>query len=351
MAKLATAAELPAEYLQALHELQVAPLWPSLRGVLPYGPPPRQAAVAHWSYSAIRPLLIEAGQLTPIEKAERRVLVMCNPGYGLDRLQATATIYIGLQLILPGEEAPNHRHSPSAIRMIIEGTGGYTSVEGEKLQMEAGDLILTPSGLWHEHGHEGSDPVVWMDALDLPLVYYMDSSYAEEDALQHAPDLPDASQTRYRRSGLLPYNELRSQSPYPMMRFPWRDTRQALLELSSARDGDELVHLAYVNPLTGAECLPVLGCSAFMLRPGETARLPRRTASTVLHIREGQGEGEIDGQTIGWNQHDIISAPPYVNTVMRNGSSQNPAFVFMVDDAPLQRCMKIYREFATGEEL
>ena len=351
MAELATFEELPSEYLSALTDLDVAPLWPSLRALLPYGPPVRRAQVAHWQYAKIRPLLLQAGDLTPIEKAERRVLVMCNPGYGLENLQATASIYIGLQLIMPGEEAPNHRHSPSALRMIVEGNGGYTTVAGEKLPMAPGDLVLTPSGLWHEHGHEGSDPVVWMDALDLPLIYNLDSSYAEEEALQNAPDVPDASKTRYTRSGLLPYDELGSRADYPMMRYPWGDTRTALINLAGSKAENELVHLAYVNPVTGGECLPILGCSAFMLRAGETAKLTRRTASAVLYVLEGSGESRIDEHTITWDAHDITAIPTYADVVIRNGSTSKPAFLFMVDDAPLQRRLRFYREFKSGEAL
>ena len=351
MTQLATIDELPPEYLSALTDLDVAPLWPQLRALLPYGPPPRQANVAHWQYEKIRPLLLQAGEYTPIEKAERRVLVMCNSGFPIENLQATASIYIGLQLILPGEEAPNHRHSPSALRMIVEGSGGFTSVSGEKLPMEPGDLVLTPSGLWHEHGHEGSDPVVWMDALDLPVIHYLESSYAEEAPLQNAPDIPDASQTRYTRSGLLPYDELGAQAAYPMLRFPWKEVRNALIDLSRARSSEELVHLAYINPQTGEECLPILGCSAMMLRPGETAKLVRRTASAVIHVLEGNGESLIDGETVAWDIHDITAIPTYADIEIRNGSTKNPAFLFMVDDAPLQRKLRFYREFKPGEEL
>ena len=83
----------------------------------------------------------------------------------------------GMQLLLPGEWAPAHRHTPNAVRMIVEGEGAYTTVDGEKCPMSRGDLILTPTGLWHEHGHDGDEPVIWLDVLDLPLVYYMEASY------------------------------------------------------------------------------------------------------------------------------------------------------------------------------
>ena len=223
-----------------------------------------------WRYADIRPQLLRAGELTPIERAERRVLVLCNPGLGLESMQATPSIYVGLQLILPGEKAPNHRHTPSAIRFVIEGNGGYTIVEGEKLPMEKGDLILTPSLLWHDHGHEGEGPVVWLDALDLPLVYGLEASYAIEAPPQQVTRPAGHSTRRYRQGGVIPYAALGAQrAQYPLLRFPWKDVRRALDTLSAVTPSDERVHVAYVNPETGRECLPTLGFSALLLRPGE----------------------------------------------------------------------------------
>ncbi len=155
MSQLGTLEDLPLEYRNGLTSQNLVPLWPNLRAALPYNIPSRRTKPMVWRYSDIRPELLKAGELTPIEKAERRVLVLANPGLGLDNMQATPSIYIGMQLILPRETAPNHKHTPSAVRFVVEGEGGFTVVEGEKMPMEKGDLILTPSGLWHEHGHEG----------------------------------------------------------------------------------------------------------------------------------------------------------------------------------------------------
>ena len=343
MSKLQSAADLPKEYLSALTSINLQPLWPSLRTLIAHGTPTRSSVPVHWCYPQVRELLMQAGDLTPIEKAERRVLVLCNPGLGIDNLQATPSIYVGLQLILPGEDAPNHRHSPSAIRLIVEGAGGFTTVEGERLPMEPGDLILTPSGLWHEHGHTGSEPVIWMDALDLPLIYYLETSQAQEAPLQHAPVRLDSSQTKFRRAGLLPYDQLHDHNPYPMLRYPWKETREALTELASATDRDGLVQLAYINPVTGQECLPILGFSALMLRPGENADLGRRTCSAVTHGIEGHGSSEIDDSDFDWNPHDMTVIPPHASCTLRNHSSSSPAFLFIVDDAPLHRKLGFYR--------
>ena len=346
MSELGTIDELPKEYLADLSQQDLVPLWPFLRGFLPYGIPERKTQPAIWHYNKIRPLLYKAGELTPIEKAERRVLVLCNPGHEATDALITPTIYAGLQLIKPGEVAPNHKHTPSAVRLVVEGSGGYTTVRGEKLPMEPGDLILTPPGLYHEHGHEGDEPVVWMDALDLPLVYRMEASYCTEAAPQSIIDTPDSSQTAFRRSGLLEYSTLdRERNNYPLLRFPWKDTREALISLSKVKAKGELVHLAYVNPETGEECMPVLGFSAFMLRPGEEISMTKRSSSGVLKIVEGTGQAEIDGSEFNWDVHDIMAIPTHARVKISNKSSVESAFLFLVDDAPLQRKIRIYEEF------
>ena len=338
--------ELPASYLQQLTNLDLVPLWPFLRGFLPYHKPERNTRPAHWSYESVRPLLLQAGDLTPIEKAERRVLVLCNPGLDPEDAMITPTIYAGLQLIQPGETAPNHKHTPSAVRFVIEGSGGFTTVDGEKLPMEPGDLILTPPGMWHEHGHDGDGPIIWMDALDLPLIYSLEASYCTEGDSQNPSPNPDRSQTKYRRAGVLPYKSLERQDQgFPLLRFPWTEVRQALRDLATVTPKGEAVQLAYVNPETGRECMPVLGFSALMLRPGEELTLPRRSPSGVLKVVEGSGQASIDGEDFDWVQHDIMAIPTHSAIVLRNGSSQQEAYLFLVDDAPLHRKLGFYEEF------
>lgn len=346
MSELGTMSDLPADYLSALSGDNLLPLWPVLRGLLPRGRPERRTLPTLWRYQAIRPLLLEAGRLTPIEKAERRVLVLVNPGLGDHAMRATSTIYAGMQLILPGETAPNHRHSPSAVRFVVEGNGGFTAVDGEKCPMEKGDLILTPAKLWHEHGHDGPGPVIWLDALDLPMVYDFEASYAIEGPSQQIGNAADSSQTRYRRSGLVPYRSLgRPRPDYPLLRFPWREVRAALEAFASACSPGERVQLAYVNPETGQECLPTLGFSALMLRPGEELRLPRRSASALIHVIEGEGEAEIDGETLVFAEADSIAVPTHADVGLANRSVGRPAFLFVIDDAPMQRKLGFYEEF------
>ena len=339
--------DLPADYLRALHAQNTLPLWPSLRALLPPNLPARKTLPTHWRYADVRPNVLRAGELAPIEKAERRVIVLANPGLGLETMRATPTIYIGLQLILPGETAPNHRHTPSAVRFVVEGQGGWTLVDGEKLPMERGDLILTPPGLWHEHGHDGSGPVIWLDALDLPLVYAIEASFSTPGAPQATSLAAGHGLARYGQGGVLPYAVLDApqRRQYPMLRYPWQQVKASLDTLASMTPKHEPVQLAYVNPETGRECLPTLGFSAIELRPGEELRMKRRSASAVLHGVEGSGSAVVDGVTFRFDEADTIAVPTHATLQLANASSSRPSYLFMVDDAPLQRRMAIYQVF------
>jgi len=121
---------LPLAYSQALETLSIPPLWTALHVLLPKERV--TAAVPHrWSWRQTRRLVHEAARLVPIEQAERRVLVLENPGLkGTDSI--TATLYAGLQVIRPGETAPSHHHTPSALRLVVEGQGAFTTVDGVK---------------------------------------------------------------------------------------------------------------------------------------------------------------------------------------------------------------------------
>jgi len=349
---LGTVADLPPDYYASLLRHNLLPLWPSLRAVLPYGRPARKTRPVMWRYADVRPNLLRAGELTPIEKAERRVLVLCNPGFGLENMQATPSIYIGMQLILPNEVAPPHRHTPSAIRLVIEGEGAYTVVSGEKLQMERGDLILTPPGLWHEHGHAGQDPVIWLDALDLPLIYGLDISHAQEGVGQRITDAHNSSATRYSQGGIVPYASLDSRrTRFPLLRYPWRSVKRSLLDLEPITPVGEPIHVAYTNPQSGGECLASMGFSALMLRPGETVKMRRRSSSAVFHGVEGGGTALVDEESMSFDVADTFAVPTYAQVQIENKSTTEPAFLFVIDDAPLQRKLGLYKVLDDDSDL
>ncbi|MCK9511244.1 MAG: cupin domain-containing protein [Pigmentiphaga sp.] len=332
--------DLPQDYRDELTAQNLVPLWPSLRAVLPPNVPTRNTRPIHWSYSALRPLLMQAGELTPIEKAERRVLVLANPGHGLENMKVSPAMYLGMQLLLPGEWAPAHRHTPNAVRMIVEGAGATTTVGGQKCPMERGDLILTPTGLWHEHEHDGDKPVVWLDVLDLPLVYYAEASYVIEGERQTVS--PMRGDPVYARGGLLPTPMFeRGSADYPVLRYPWAEARAALLALADHQPDLDAVQVTYVNPETGRDAQNNLGFYALMLRPGQTLNLPARSPSQVFHVVEGQVQARIVGSTFDLQDADTCCAPGYEAVTLKNLRNE-PSFLFIADESPLHRKLGVY---------
>ena len=340
MNELGRIEDLPADYVAALKAQNLVPLWPNLRAVLPPHKPRLQTRATHWPYKTLRPLLLQAGELAPIEKAERRVLVLANPGHGPDKMQASAAMYLGMQLLLPGEWAPSHRHTPNAVRMVVEGAGAWSTVDGEKCAMLRGDLILTPTGLWHEHGHDGAEPVVWLDVLDLPLVYYMEASY-HVDGGRQAVKLGHGERA-YSRGGLLPSAVFeRSNKAYPILRYPWAEARAALESLAANQPELEAVQLTYANPETGGHAENILGFYALMLRPGQTLRLPARSPAMVFHVIEGGAQVQIEDQAFTLDTADTCCAPGYTAVTLNNPSAK-PAFLFIADETPLHQKLGVF---------
>jgi gentisate 1,2-dioxygenase len=184
-----------AAYYEQIARQRMSPLWESLHNLVPKTPQPK-ARPAIWKYAQVRDLVMQAGAVISAEEAVRRVLVLENPGLP-GKSSMTPNLYAGLQLILPGEIAPSHRHTQSALRFIVEGKGAWTTVNGERTTMRPGDFIITPSWTWHDHGNpsveEGGEPVVWLDGLDIPLVAQMDAGFAE--------NYPEATQPVSRPEG------------------------------------------------------------------------------------------------------------------------------------------------------
>jgi gentisate 1,2-dioxygenase len=340
-AELGRLEDLPASYVAALKAQNLVPLWPSLRALLPPLKPVPQTRATCWAYQQIRPLLLQAGDLTPIEKAERRVLVLANPGHGLEKMQASAAMYLGMQLLLPGEWAPSHRHTPNAVRMVVEGEGAWTNVDGEKCVMKRGDLILTPTGLWHEHGHDGDKPVVWLDVLDLPLVHYLEASYHINGDRQAVK--PGTGAAAYARAGLVPTPVFeRSRKSYPMLRYPWADARAALVALAADRPDEPNVQITYSNPETGGHAENILGFYALMLRPGQTLSLPARSPAMVFHVIEGGALVSVGHDSFTMSEADTCCTPGYTAVTLHNTSVSTPAFLFLADETPLHQKLGVY---------
>jgi gentisate 1,2-dioxygenase len=294
----------------ATHDAQ--PLWTMMEAMVPPHPEPK--AVPHvWRYAEMRPLLERSGQLVGTQDAERRVFMLVNPK--LKPPQTTDTLYAGLQLILPGEVARAHRHVAFALRFIIEGDGAFTAVGGEKVTMARGDMILTPSWEFHDHGHEGATPMVWLDGLDLPVYQFFPANFAQPYASDQFP-----SQAGPENSHL---------------KFSWAEM-QARLE---AEPGP-YAFAEYVHKLTGGPVSRVIGAAAERLGAKTSSPQRRETAGIVYHVFEGRGVTRVGDQTLSWERGDTFCIPswaPYRHDAQRD------TYLFRYDDRPVLEAIGAYR--------
>jgi len=299
-----------------------------------------------WKWHDIYDSLVQAKEKISVTRGnvERRVIRLVNPGLA-DTEMTSHTLLLSFQLIQPGEVAPAHRHSMAAVRFILQGRGAYTNVDGQKMVMEDGDLILTPQGCWHEHAHEGDENMVWIDGLDVPFV----------QALQQISFDPY-------KQGRLPANETVNPASYYGMTRPvgdttvelprvlhyhWRDSYPALQNLARAENNRyDGVALEFVNPQTGGPALPTMSCRIQLLRPNEKTTSHRHTSTSIYHAFRGSGTTIINGQPFHWQKGDTFIVPLWFWHEHANGSPNDEAILFSMHDEPILRAFGLYREEA-----
>jgi gentisate 1,2-dioxygenase len=311
------------------------------------GHPEPQAVPHMWPASVLDAMVSEAAERVPVGE-ERRALQLFNPGLG-GRWATTNTMIAAVQILLPGEVARAHRHTPTAIRFIMEGEGGFTSVDGERVYMAPGDLILTPSFTWHDHGNETSHRVVWMDGLDIPLVQALNAMFFQ---FYSEPQVPltrpnNASGKLHGHVSLSPTWIKERPRSSPLLLYSWEKTWPSLEALADAEgDPHDGIALEYTHPQTGRSLLPTMACWIQMLRPGERLTAHRQTGSAVYYVVQGTGETIIDGRRFAWGKGDIITLPSWALHEHANRSARDAAVLFSIQDRPVLEALGLYREEA-----
>jgi salicylate hydroxylase len=277
------------QFYRSIDPAHLAPLWTRLKALVPREPAP--TAVAHrWRYAEVRPRVLESAEHITAAQAERRVLILENPGLrGASRV--TGNLYAGLQLIMPGETAPPHRHTQSALRFIVEGAGAYTMVDEHKVEMHPGDLVITPAWRWHQHGNDTATPMVWLDGLDIPLATMFGATF-REDAHERATAAPNTA-------------------PLSPIHFPYTRTRALLdtMRRTSRPDPHDGYLLRYLDPATGSWAMPTMAATARVLPAGFTSAPYRASDSAVFAVVEGHGEVDIAGARFDLAPHDVFVVP------------------------------------------
>ncbi len=331
------------EFYSRLPQKGLAPLWTVLSSLITPTPDTRcQPAI--WKYKEVRPLVMESGDLITAKQAERRVLILENPGM-LGESRITETLYAGLQLILPGEIAPAHRHTQSALRFIVEGSGAFTAVDGEKTIMEEGDFVITPSWAWHDHGNESNRPMIWLDGLDIPLVTMLDASFFEKYPHEVFPQNKPVGDAMARYgSGLLPVGYESVTHTSPVFNYPYERTREALDRMQNTQQWDECHGLKsrYVNPVTGDYAMPTMATNMQLLPKGFETVEYRSTDSTIFSVVEGAGRSQIGDRVFQWKKRDTFVVPSWKPT---RHFANDECILFSFSDRPVQEKLGLWREF------
>src|SRR5438552_14352865 len=269
---------------------------------------------AYWRYDEMKGMLDAAGRLIDVALATRRNFIMRNP-IPENNFATTNTLTCAYQMILPGEAAPSHRHSAHALRLIVDGRGTYSTVNGVKMPMETGDVVLTPGWFWHGHGHDGDIPAYWIDGLDIPLMRLLEPVFFEEHPSRYEKVVSVA------------------------VTSPFRFSRESIAKgLDQAKADPEGFHGPRIT--LEAPDMPSMGLAMERLQRGASTRRQRSTADHVFAIVEGSGETTIKGERYGWKAGDTIVVPKWNKYEHR---AVTDSVLFDLSNEPLIRFTKCYR--------
>jgi gentisate 1,2-dioxygenase len=338
-----SAAEL---FRQRIAAAALVPLWTFFKEW--FAAEPHSTAVPHlWRYSDVRPLVMDAAGAVSTDDAERRVLVLENPGLE-GRHLATDALYAGLQLIMPGESARAHRHTAAALRFIVEGENTYTAVAGERCYMRPGDFIVTPSWTWHDHRNESEQPTIWLDVLDVALIRFLTAGFSEHYAEPEYPTMapPGDSRLRYGRN-LLPVGFERGTRASPVFAYPFDYAYEALEHLREHGDWDAChgIKMEYIDPTTGGPAIPTLSTFLQLLPRGFATAPYRATSSGIVAVVRGRGHVTIGrgagAMTFEYGPKDLWVTPSWQHVSV---SAAEESVLFSASNEAVHRKLGVWRE-------
>ncbi|HUK02503.1 MAG TPA: cupin domain-containing protein [Steroidobacteraceae bacterium] len=310
------------QFQRELPQHHLAPLWEVLRTLTPREPA-SPAVPALWKAAMLREQLHAAGRLITAAQAERRVLVLENPGLPAQS-RATTSLYAGVQLILPGERARSHRHSAAALRLVLEGEGAYTTVAGQRIPMHAGDFIVTPSWSYHEHGNDGREPVIWLDGLDVPIVNALCAGFSEEDTREaSAREHPAAT------------------AGTTLFSFSYRAAREQLEQRRHRAGAGQAVRVPYRDPATGRSAFATMEAALTLVAADRPLRSARCTDATVWAVLEGSGTVSVGAERWSVDPHDLFVVPSWT---WHHIEARAELVLFGFSDRPLQQALGLWRE-------
>jgi gentisate 1,2-dioxygenase len=343
-----------AELYRDFEAAGMTPLWLTREDLMP--PHPRPRAVPHvWRWADLLPLAARSAELVPVGRGgERRAISLGNPGLPGDPY-TTPTLWAAIQYLAPGEDAPEHRHSQSAFRFVLEGEGVWTVVDGDPVAMRRGDLLLTPGWQFHGHHNTSDAAMAWLDGLDIPLVAETDQGFFEFGPGQvRTTATPERSYSErlWGQPGLTPAALAGPRPASPLMAYRWACTDAALtaqleLEEQGIPGVLEPGHAAvrYTSPATGGDALTTMRTEFHRLRPGTATRPVRTSASSVWQVFDGAGTVTLDNVTWPVERGDVIAVPAWTTFALH---ADGPLDLFSFSDAPVFEKLHLLRTEAAG---
>lgn len=355
--------ELDQLYREFERELLV-PLWTEIGDLMPLHP--RSRAVPYrWGWQELLKLANKAGHLVPVGRGgERRAIALANPGLG-GQPYATPTLWAAIQYLMPGEDAPEHRHTQHAFRFVFEGEGVWTVVGGDPVPMNRGDFLPQAGWNWHAHHNAATGPMAWIDGLDIPFQYTSESQFFEfgRDTIseeERATPALSRSQRLWGHPGLRPVTMSGSQPGSPLLAYRWQDTDAALTDQLSLEDEGyagtlEPGHAAvrYTNPTNGADVLPTIRVEMHRLRKSAETAPRKETGSSVYQVFDGSGTVTVGDTTWSVVRGDLFVVPSWQAFSVTSESSESDSDsgaldLFRFCDAPIFEALHLHRTHVEG---
>jgi len=331
----------PDQMRQAWTDANLKPLWEQ---AMAHGGAVKRERAYRWSWEAVHPLVVAATKLRGMDITERRVLTMMNPNPNPNGAPgAISNLTAAFQILLPGESARPHRHSMNALRFVLDGNGAITRVDSKACPMFEGDLVLTPGWTWHEHTHEGTAPIVWLDVLDAQLHRFLGT-----DAFEPGPphDVPARTPDDvFATANIVPeVGEDATQSP--LYRYPWQAASAAVAVAPVGKDG--LRRVRYVNPVSGGSSMTLIDSTLIQL-DADTASVPFKTSShAVWAVVEGTGRTTAGDDAFTWGPKDVFVLPSGT-WIQHRSDAGKPARIFVASDREVLRRLGLLEEAYQAE--
>jgi gentisate 1,2-dioxygenase len=308
-----------------------------------------------WKYKEVKEMLYKLSKVLPVEEAERRIALLVNPGFkGIPNFQGYAilpTLTASFQLVLPGEIAPAHRHTPNAFRFVIEAPedGAFTVVNGKKLRMRKYDLILTPAMTWHDHRNESNSEVIWLDGLDLPIFSLIGASFFEEYKEKYQ-DIRENEEDVVYSYGFNLIPDIREHELFnPLLYYPYSKAKEVLIRINEKlrEFPPEGVTLRYNNPVNKGEVFQTMSLRLRLIRGKERTKLIRETENKVLVQLEGYTTAIVydkdNRMKFRLEPHDVLAIPSWKKYELINEDKED-SILFQFSDEPIFRAIGVYKK-------